>query len=62
MTQGPWERALGLASVHLDIPPGRIRPEWQHFGLDQAHGLLAMQTDRMRTARAADKSTRWMQN
>ncbi len=62
MTQGPWERSLGLASIHLDIPPGRIRAEWQHFGQDQAHELLVMETDRMRTARAADKSTRWMQN
>jgi putative membrane protein len=62
LSQGPWERALGLASVNLDIPPGRIRPQWLHFGLEQAHGLLAMQTERMRAARAADKSTRWMQN
>lgn len=62
LTQGPWERSLGLASVHLDLPPGRIVAVWAHFGLEQAQNLLAMQTQRMRTARASDKSTRWMRN
>lgn len=61
MVQGPWERSLGLATVHLDLPPGRISAVWLHFGLEQAQGLVAAQIEHMRKARAADKSTRWMQ-
>lgn len=60
VTQGPWERALGLATVHLDLPPGRITASWLHFGVDQAHGLAAAEIEHMRRARAADRSTRWM--
>lgn len=61
LTQGPWERSLGLASVHLDLPPGRIRASWLHFGMAQCQELLSTEIDHMRKARAADKSTRWMQ-
>lgn len=60
LTQGPWERALGLASVHLDLPPGRIRASWLHFGLAQCQDLLSTEIEHMRRARASDKSTRWM--
>ena len=62
LTQGPWERSLGLATVHLDLPPGRINAYWPHFGLEQCQDLLADEIARMRAARASDKSTRWMQN
>jgi putative membrane protein len=62
LTQGPWERSLGLASVHLDLPPGQIFAVWEHFDLEQAQQLLAMEVERMRAARASDKSTRWMRN
>ena len=61
LTQGPWERSLGLASVHLDLPPGRISASWLHFGLEQAQDLLSTEIEHMRRARASDKSTRWMQ-
>jgi len=62
ITQGPWERALGLASVHLDLPPGRIRASWLHFGAEQCRDLITEEIERMRAARASDKSTRWMQD
>lgn len=62
LTQGPWERALGLATVHLDLPPGRINATWLHFGLAQCQELLAAEIDHMRRARASDKSTRWMRD
>lgn len=62
LTQGPWERALGLASVHLDLPPGRIQASWLHFGVGQCQELLAAEIGHMRRARASDKSTRWMQD
>lgn len=62
LTQGPWERPLGLATVHLDLPPGRIDARWEHFGLEQAAQLTRTEIDHMRTARAADRSTRWMRD
>jgi len=61
LTQGLWERSLGLASVHLDLPPGRIHAVWPHFGLQQCQELLGQEIQHMRAARASDKSTRWMQ-
>lgn len=62
VTQGPWERALDLATVHLDLPPGRISAQWLHFGTAQAHELAAAELAHMRAARAADRSTRWMRD
>lgn len=62
VTQGPWERRLGLASVHLDLPPGRITATWLHFGAAQAQALAVMELEHMRHARAADRSTRWMRD
>ncbi len=61
LTQGPWERSLGLASVHLDLPPGRISASWLHFGLEQCQQLRDAEIAHMRAARASDRSTRWMQ-
>jgi len=61
LTQGPWERALGLASVHLDLPPGRVSASWLHFGVVQATELTRTELAHMAQARASDKSTRWMQ-
>lgn len=62
VTQGPWERALNLATVHLDLPPGRITASWLHFRTEQAHALAAAELEHMRRARAADRSTRWMKD
>lgn len=62
MTRGPWEKALGLASVHMDLPPGRIRATWLHFGAEQARDLARDELEHMRHARASDKSTRWMRD
>lgn len=60
ITQGLWERSLDLATVHLDLPPGRISARWEHFGLEQAAGLARTELTHMRAARASDSSTRWM--
>lgn len=62
LTQGPWERSLDLASVHLDLPPGRITAVWEHFGLEQAKAMLDDEIVHMRAARASDRSTRWMRD
>lgn len=61
LTQGPWERPLGLATVHLDLPPGRVTAYWPHFGLEQAAELTHTELGRMAVARASDRSIRWMQ-
>lgn len=62
VTRGPWEKALGLASVHMDLPPGRIRATWMHFGGGQARDMAQTELAYMRQARATDKSTRWMRD
>lgn len=60
LTQGPWERRFGLASVHLDLPPGRIDAVALHFPLSAAHAMVAREVVLARSARADDRSTRWM--
>ncbi len=59
LTQGPWERARGLADVHVDTGAdatvtARLR------GASEAAALLAAQADRSRTSRADARPDRWM--
>ncbi|MCB5180037.1 PH domain-containing protein [Streptomyces antimicrobicus] len=59
LTQGPWERARGVADVHVDTGAdgtvtARLRPA------PQAHALLAAQATRSRTGRATSRPDRWM--
>jgi putative membrane protein len=55
-TAGPWERRLGLASVHVDTAgrrlPGAVLP---HRGDADAAALLADLTERARTARSGTR-------
>jgi putative membrane protein len=39
VTQGPWQRALGLATLHLDTAGTRIRARALHRGRDDAERL-----------------------
>ena len=39
VTQGPWQRALGLATLHLDTAGTRIRAQALHRGRDEAERL-----------------------
>ena len=39
VTQGPWQRALGLATLHLDTAGTRIRARALHRGRDEAERL-----------------------
>ncbi|MEV7519546.1 PH domain-containing protein [Streptomyces sp. NPDC091371] len=59
LTQGPWERARGLADVHVDTGANgtvtaRLRPA------AEASGLLHAQAERSRTSRASARPDRWM--
>ncbi|MEV6955152.1 PH domain-containing protein [Streptomyces sp. NPDC051183] len=59
LTQGPWERARGVADLHVDTGANatvtaRLRPS------AEAAGLLHAQAARSRTSRAAARPDRWM--
>ncbi|MGZ4468100.1 MAG: PH domain-containing protein [Nocardioidaceae bacterium] len=38
--QGPWQRLLGLADVHVDSPPGPVRVRAKHRAAAEARALL----------------------
>ncbi len=40
LSQGPWQRRLGLADVHLDSPPGPTQVVWRHRSAVEALDLL----------------------
>ncbi|MFI8498948.1 PH domain-containing protein [Streptomyces sp. NPDC085524] len=59
LTQGPWERARGLADVHVDTGAnGTVTARLR--AADEAAGLLAAQAARARTSRASARPDRWM--
>jgi putative membrane protein len=51
VTQGPWERSLALASVHVDLAPGPVQVIASHIDLAQARPLADAEADRARRAR-----------
>jgi putative membrane protein len=51
LTAGPVERALGLASVHLDSTPGPVKTRAAHRDATEARAMLDRQIERARTAR-----------
>ncbi|HET8969556.1 MAG TPA: PH domain-containing protein [Candidatus Nanopelagicales bacterium] len=59
ITQGPWQRALSLASVWFDSTPGPVKVVGLHRSADEARELAQAQADRATAARASDRSTRW---
>jgi putative membrane protein len=59
LTQGPWERRLRLASVHVDSTPGPVRVSGPHLDAATARGVADAQAVRARQGRASDRSTRW---
>ncbi|MFM1965698.1 MAG: hypothetical protein RL134_1423 [Actinomycetota bacterium] len=52
VTQGPWERRLGLASLHADVAPGPVDVIGRHLCADVVGSLAQEETDRMREARS----------
>jgi putative membrane protein len=51
LTQGPWQRRLGLASVHVDSTPGPVRIGAFHRDVASVRELVDAQADRARLAR-----------
>jgi putative membrane protein len=58
LSQGPLQRRLGLADVHLDITRGPVTPIAHQLDADAARELTMSQLDRARAARAADRARR----
>ena len=59
ITQGPWERALGLASMHVDSTPGPVTVTALHRPAQQARVLADQQAERAQVARRSDGPARW---
>lgn len=51
LSEGPWERRLGLASVHADLAPGPVRVVAHHIDLGTARPLADHEADLARAAR-----------
>ena len=56
--QGPWQRRLRLADVHIDTPKGPVNLVAHQLDEAVARELTLTQLDRARTARAADRERR----
>jgi putative membrane protein len=59
-TQGPWERLLGLATVHLDTTPGPVHVHAAHRDAAEAGRIVVEQSERARLGRRAAGPYRWM--
>lgn len=49
--QGPWQRMLGLADLHVDSPPGPVHAHARHRDTVEARALLEEETSLARAAR-----------
>ena len=59
-TQGPWQRWLNLASVHVDSTPGPIRIEASQREAGEARRIAFEQAERARLARGKAAPDRWL--
>ncbi len=55
LSQGPLQRMLGLADVHVDSPPGPVRVRGRHRDAAEARALLEGEREVARTARLRDQ-------
>lgn len=60
VTQGPYLRALGLASVHVDSTPGPVRIHGYCRDAVEARDIAEAQSDRARRARGTAGPARWL--
>ena len=60
VNQGPWQRALGLASVHVDSTPGPVVPAALYREAAEARAIAEVQAERARAARSAAAPERWL--
>ena len=60
ISQGPWERSLRLASLHLDTVPGPVHVRVPHTDAATIRDLAEEEQDRARAARIGAGPERWM--
>ncbi len=61
VTQGPWQRRLGLASVRVDSTPGPVSIVVLHRTTGEARRIAEDQLVRAAASRATGPGERWMQ-
>jgi putative membrane protein len=60
VSQGPWQRRLGLASVQVDSTPGPVTVVALHREAGQARAIAEAQLVRAAAARGRAPHERWM--
>lgn len=60
VTQGPWERALGLGTMHVDSVPGSVLVRGLHRTSEDARRLAEEQESRAAQARIEAPRERWL--
>lgn len=60
LTQGPWQRRIGLATVRLDTTPGPVRVEVAHRTTAEARAITEAQAVRAGAGRRVAGPERWM--
>lgn len=60
LSQGPLQRAAGLANVSLHSTPGPVTPVAHHLALRDAFALVEEQAARARRSRRTQSSEQWM--
>jgi putative membrane protein len=55
LSQGPVQRRLGLADLHVDSPPGPVRVRARHRGVAEARALLEQESELARRARVLSR-------
>lgn len=53
ISQGPWQRRLGLADLHVDSPPGPVNVRGRHRPAGEVRALLEEEARRARAARVS---------
>lgn len=61
-TQGPWERSLDLASMHVDVTPGPVSISAKHLDSNQARTIAMYQAHAARQGRRSDRSMHWAEH
>lgn len=54
VVQGPWQRALGLSTLRVDIAPGPVKADVLYFPAQQIIEMADAQTARARESRTGD--------
>jgi putative membrane protein len=52
LRQGPWQRRLGLADLHVDSPPGPVKVRARHRDAGEARALLELGIERLHEAQS----------